>query len=83
MVEIPEGALCCGSAGTYTLEQPDVAGQLGERKARHIIASGAEALATGNIGCLTQIRAHLAALDHPVPLYHTIQVLDRAYAGTL
>ena len=83
LVEIPDGDLCCGSAGTYNLEHPDLARQLGERKASNILATGAEALATGNIGCLTQIQSHLAALGHPMPLLHTVQVLDRVYARTL
>lgn len=83
LVEIPDGDLCCGSAGTYNLEHPGMATQLGERKARSVLATGAEMLATGNIGCLTQIQAHLVALGHPLPLLHTVQVLDRAYARTL
>jgi glycolate oxidase iron-sulfur subunit len=79
LLEIPEGELCCGSAGTYNLEQPEIAGQLGERKARNILATGAEAIITGNIGCLAQIAAHLARLGRPLPIWHTVQVLDRAY----
>jgi glycolate oxidase iron-sulfur subunit len=80
-LEIPEGELCCGSAGTYNLEQPEIAGQLGERKARNILAAGAEAIITGNIGCMTQIVAHLQRLGRPLPMWHTVQVLDQAYAG--
>jgi glycolate oxidase iron-sulfur subunit len=81
LLEIPEGDLCCGSAGTYNLEQPEIAGQLGERKARNILATGAEVIITGNIGCLTQIAAHLQRLGRPLPIWHTVEVLDRAYAG--
>ncbi|MFQ5613844.1 MAG: (Fe-S)-binding protein [Anaerolineae bacterium] len=80
LLEIPDGELCCGSAGTYNLEQPDLARQLGERKARHILDTNAGAVATGNIGCLTQIEAHLAALGRPLPLFHTLELLDRSYA---
>ncbi len=80
LLEIPEGELCCGSAGTYNLEQPDIAGQLGERKARNILDTGAEAIVTGNIGCMTQIAAHLTRLGRPLPMWHTVEVLDRAYA---
>ncbi|GIV77687.1 glycolate oxidase subunit GlcF [Litorilinea aerophila] len=79
LVEIPEGELCCGSAGTYNLEQPEVAAELGERKARNILATGAQAVITGNIGCMTQIQAHLQALGHDLPVWHTMEVLDRAY----
>lgn len=79
LLEIPEGELCCGSAGTYNLEQPEIAGQLGERKARNILATGADAIITGNIGCLTQIAAHLQRLGRPLAIWHTVEVLDRAY----
>lgn len=79
LVPIPEGELCCGSAGTYNIEQPEIAAQLGERKARHILSTGAQAAASGNIGCLVQIRHHLARLGGAVPVWHTMEVLDRAY----
>ena len=79
LVEIPEGELCCGSAGTYNLEQPELAYEIGARKARNIIATGAEAVAAGNIGCITQIQTHLKALNHDLPIWHTMEVLDRAY----
>ena len=81
LVEIAEGELCCGSAGTYNLEQPNLAGEIGERKARNILATGAQAVVTGNIGCMTQIEQHLAALGEPLPVYHTVQILDQAYVG--
>jgi glycolate oxidase iron-sulfur subunit len=79
LVEIPEAELCCGSAGTYNLEQPELAAQIGERKARNILSTGAQAIVTGNIGCMTQIRTHLAALGKPLPVWHTIEMLDAAY----
>jgi glycolate oxidase iron-sulfur subunit len=80
LVEIPEGDLCCGSAGTYNLEQPTLARQIGARKAQNILTTGAQAVATGNIGCMTQLQTHLQALDQPLPVWHTMEVLDRAYA---
>jgi glycolate oxidase iron-sulfur subunit len=79
LVEIAEGELCCGSAGTYNLEQPKLAHQIGERKARNIIATGAQAVITGNIGCMTQIRTHLELLGRPLPIWHTVELLDAAY----
>ena len=79
LLEIPEGELCCGSAGTYNLEQPELARQIGERKARNILTTGAQAIVTGNIGCMTQIQTHLVALGHPLPVWHTIELLDQAY----
>ena len=76
LLEIAEGDMCCGSAGTYNLDQPDIARELGQRKARNILNTGAEAVATGNIGCMTQIQSHLS---RPLPVYHTMEILDRAY----
>ena len=83
LVEIPEGDLCCGSAGTYNLEQPDLAWQIGERKAKNILATGADLIAMGNIGCMTQIETHLAALGKPLSVVHTIELLDQAYRSDL
>lgn len=76
LLEVPEAELCCGSAGTYNVEQPELAAQLGRRKAEHILATGCEAVAAGNIGCLVQIGAHLAALGRSLPLRHTLTFLD-------
>jgi glycolate oxidase iron-sulfur subunit len=78
-----EWELCCGSAGTYNIERPQVASELGARKARNLISTGAQLIAAGNIGCLTQIVTHLHTLGHQIPVMHTIEVLDAAYAGTL
>ena len=71
-----EWELCCGSAGTYNVERPETAAELGRRKAANLRATGADVVAAGNIGCLTQIRQHLE-----LPIVHTVQILDRAYAG--
>jgi glycolate oxidase iron-sulfur subunit len=81
LVPIPESEFCCGSAGTYNMEQPEIAQALGQRKAGAILDSGAQAVATGNIGCLIQLRNHLQILGSQIPVWHTLQVLDRAYAG--
>jgi len=80
LLEPDDWQLCCGSAGTYNVEQPDVAHELGRRKAEALLATGANAVATGNIGCLTQIETHMRALGREVPVMHTLQLLDRAYA---
>lgn len=71
-----EAHLCCGSAGTYNILQPDIADQLGERKGRAIDALGADVVATGNIGCATQI-ARFSGL----PVVHTVELLDWATGG--
>lgn len=79
LLELPDAHICCGSAGSYNLDQPAIATALGEKKARAILATSAEVLATGNIGCLTQLRAHFARLGANLPVRHTIQVLRDAY----
>jgi glycolate oxidase iron-sulfur subunit len=81
LLPIPEGDLCCGSAGSYNIEQPELAHQIGERKARNILSTGAQAVATGNIGCLVQLRTHLNSLGGEIPVWHTMEVLERAYNG--
>jgi glycolate oxidase iron-sulfur subunit len=83
LLEPAEAELCCGSAGIYNVERPEVAAELGERKARNLLDTGAEMVASGNIGCLTQLQNHLARLGRPIPALHTVQVLDRAYSRTL
>lgn len=79
LVSVPEGEICCGSAGTYNLEHPDIAARLGTRKAAAIRSTGAEVVITGNIGCMTQIRAHLAAQGVDIPVRHTMEILAEAY----
>ena len=81
IVEIAESAICCGSAGIYNLVQPEAAAELGERKARHIAALGVDAVATGNPGCLLQLQSALARLGRPLPVVHTIQLLDASLSG--
>ncbi|OYR07954.1 glycolate oxidase subunit GlcF [Brucella grignonensis] len=71
-----EGHLCCGSAGTYNIMQPEIATKLRDRKVRNIEATGADLIATGNIGCMTQI-----ATGSQLPIVHTIELLDWAYGG--
>ena len=80
LCELPDAHLCCGSAGSYNLDQPRIGSALGEKKAKAVLATGAEMLATGNIGCLTQLRAHFARLGSALPVRHTIQVLRDAYS---
>ena len=79
LLEISDGEMCCGSAGTYNIEQPEIAHELGTRKAQNVLATGSEGVVTGNIGCIVQIRTHLTELGHSLPVYHTVEVLDQAY----
>lgn len=81
LVELQESDMCCGSAGTYNLDQPEIAGQLGQRKANHVILSKCDLVALGNIGCQVQIEQHLANSGSRIPVLHTVQILDRAYRG--
>ncbi|MDE0140181.1 MAG: heterodisulfide reductase-related iron-sulfur binding cluster [Caldilineaceae bacterium] len=76
LVPIPEGEICCGSAGSYNIEQPEIAAQLGQRKAEAILGTGAHAVVTGNIGCMTQIDSHLQRLGKHLPVYHTVELLN-------
>jgi len=75
LVPIPEGEICCGSAGSYNIDQPEIAAQLGQRKARAILSTGAQAVITGNIGCMTQIDNHLRRLGKHLRIYHTVELL--------
>lgn len=79
LLELNDGGLCCGSAGTYNIEQPEIAQSLGQMKAQRILDTGAECVVSGNIGCLTQIRTHLAEMGQELPIYHTVQVLAGGY----
>jgi glycolate oxidase iron-sulfur subunit len=76
LVDMPEGAICCGSAGIYNLVQPVAANQLADRKAGHVDELGVQAVVTGNAGCLLQLRAALDRRRIDVPVLHTIQLLD-------
>uniref|UniRef100_UPI0035CBB794 glycolate oxidase subunit GlcF n=1 Tax=uncultured Sphingomonas sp. TaxID=158754 RepID=UPI0035CBB794 len=73
-----EAHLCCGSAGTYNILQPEIAGQLGDRKVANIARLGADVIATGNIGCAVQI-----AQRSGTPVVHTIELLDWAAGGPM
>lgn len=75
--EIAEGHLCCGSAGTYNVLQPELATRLRERKLGHIARTGADVVATGNVGCIAQ----LAAGHGRIPVVHTVELLDWATGG--
>ncbi len=81
LVEIAEAELCCGSAGVYNLLHPEPATELGDRKARNILATGASVLVTANPGCLMQIAASTERLGGHVVLAHTVTVLDASIRG--
>lgn len=76
VVAVPEGHLCCGSAGTYNMLQPGIASQLRDRKLANIAATKPDVVAAGNLGCMTQLRGGSA-----VPMVHTVELLDWAHGG--
>jgi glycolate oxidase iron-sulfur subunit len=78
VVEIPEGHLCCGSAGSYNILQPEIAADLRDRKVENIKSVRPDLVATGNIGCLTQL-----ASGTDIPIAHTVELLDWAYGGPM
>jgi glycolate oxidase iron-sulfur subunit len=78
LVEPAEWELCCGSAGIYNLIKPEPAEELGERKARNLLDTGAEAIAAANPGCTLQITAHTARLGRELPVLHPMELLARS-----
>ncbi len=82
VAEIPEGSLCCGSAGVYNLLQPDTANALGDRKVDNLLTTGAQAVLSANPGCLLQLmnglrRRGLSAM----PAFHMVELLDASIRG--
>ena len=76
VLDVPESHLCCGSAGTYNIMQPDLAGRLLDRKVANIDKIAPEIIAAGNIGCIAQIGSAAR-----VPVVHTVELLDWATGG--
>ena len=77
--ELHEADWCCGSAGTYNLTQPEMAGRLQRRKVENIRATGADAVVTANPGCIIQIQQGLEGGARPVRVLHIVELLDEAY----
>ncbi|HEX2841666.1 glycolate oxidase subunit GlcF [Hyphomicrobium sp.] len=76
VMDVPEGHICCGSAGTYNILQPEIASQLKKRKQDNIRSTRVDVVAAGNIGCITQLNTGL-----DTPIVHTVELLDWAYGG--
>ncbi len=81
ILEPAEQDLCCGSAGIYNLVQPQAAAELGERKARQVLATEPDAYASGNPGCLVQVTAALRQAGRPLPAFHPIELVDASIRG--
>jgi glycolate oxidase iron-sulfur subunit len=78
LVDPPDWEICCGSAGIYNIVQPDAAAELGKRKARNLLDTGAEVVAAANPGCAIQIAAHSERLGHRMPVLHPMELLHRS-----
>lgn len=78
MRELPEGHICCGSAGTYNVLQPEIANRLRARKVTNIEKVKPQIIASGNLGCITQIGAGTR-----IPVVHTVELFDWAMGGPL
>jgi glycolate oxidase iron-sulfur subunit len=81
VVEIPESAICCGSAGVYNLLEPAAAGELGARKVANVLATNPDAVVSANPGCLLQIRSGLERAGRPIPVMHLVELLDASMRG--
>jgi glycolate oxidase iron-sulfur subunit len=82
VAEIPEAGLCCGSAGVFNLLQPETASQLGSRKVDNLVATGAQAVASANPGCLLQLISGLRRRGlKTMPAFHMVELLDASIRG--
>jgi glycolate dehydrogenase iron-sulfur subunit len=81
LLEPAEQPICCGSAGIYNLVQPAAAAELGERKAANVAATGADAYASANPGCLVQVSTYLRRADTRLPALHPVELLDASIRG--
>jgi glycolate oxidase iron-sulfur subunit len=81
LVGLTESEICCGAAGSYNVTQPEMAERLGQRKARNLLATGAQAVFTGNVGCLLQIRRYLRRQRPSLWVAHPVDALWASYQG--
>jgi glycolate oxidase iron-sulfur subunit len=81
ILETAEAALCCGSAGIYNLVRPEPARELGDRKVRHVLATAPDIVASGNPGCLLQLRSGIRHAGSHIPVVHMVEVVDASIRG--
>ena len=81
VVEPAEQDLCCGSAGIYNVTEPEAARDLGDRKARNVLATEPDAYASANPGCLVQVSQALGRAGAPLPAFHPVELLDASIRG--
>ena len=82
VLEVPDSALCCGSAGIYNLIEPEAAQQLGDRKVQNVLSTGAQMVVSSNPGCLLQLNNGLDRAGKPLPTRHIVELLDASIRGT-
>jgi glycolate oxidase iron-sulfur subunit len=82
ILEVPNAAICCGSAGIYNLVQPDTAAELGDQKVNHCLSTNPDLIVSANPGCSVQIASGLKRAGKRVPVMHMIEVVDAAILGT-
>jgi glycolate oxidase iron-sulfur subunit len=81
ILEIPEAAVCCGSAGIYNLVRPETAAELGDRKAAHVTSVNPDMVVSSNPGCLLQLQSSLARAGRKIAVHHGIELVDAAIRG--
>ena len=78
IIALPESDMCCGAAGTYNLEHPEMAADLAERKLKNIESTSAAICVTGNVGCAMHIQSEAEARGRNVQVIHPVELLHRA-----
>ncbi|MGB7621205.1 MAG: glycolate oxidase subunit GlcF [Terriglobia bacterium] len=81
VIDLPDAAICCGSAGIYNLVEPETARQLGDRKVQNLLSTGAQMVVSGNPGCLLQLRGGLQRAQRDMPAVHMIELVDASIRG--
>jgi glycolate oxidase iron-sulfur subunit len=81
LVPLEESEICCGAAGTYNLTEPEMSERLGRRKMDRIEETQAQAVVTGNVGCILQIARKVKERGSEIEVMHPVELLDRAYRG--
>jgi glycolate oxidase iron-sulfur subunit len=82
LVPLAESDMCCGAAGTYNLQHPEMAQALADRKLNNIAVTGATTCATGNVGCAMHISGAAGAKGQPIRIVHPVELLHRAVFGS-
>lgn len=79
LLNIADAGMCCGSAGTYNIDQPKIAAELARRKVESILAVEPDMVVSGNIGCMAQLRQQLKSSGNPLPVMHIAELLWQAH----